>query len=71
MSAELLFQGEIKELNALPKAQKVFPRLGEVPSQVLQIHLTRQFPAIRGCCVWQNLKIGKDSGLGGISQSFQ
>ncbi|MCY7382116.1 MAG: transposase, partial [Microcoleus sp. CAN_BIN18] len=36
MSADLPFQGVIKQLNALPKAKKVFPRLGEVPSQVLQ-----------------------------------
>ncbi len=36
MSAELPFPNEIKQLNALPKAKKVFPRLGQVPSQVLQ-----------------------------------
>ena len=36
MAADLPFPSEIKQLNALPKAKKVFPRLGEVPSQVLQ-----------------------------------
>ena len=36
MSAELRFPGEVDQLNALPDAKKVFPRLGEVPSQVLQ-----------------------------------
>ena len=30
------FPDEVKQLNALPKAKSVFPRLGEVPSQVLQ-----------------------------------
>jgi putative transposase len=30
------FPGEIHQLNNLPKAKKEFPRLGEVPSQVLQ-----------------------------------
>jgi len=30
------FPSEVKQLNALPNAKKVFPRLGEVPSQVLQ-----------------------------------
>ena len=36
MSADLRFPGEVEQLNALPSAKKVFPRLGEVPSQVLQ-----------------------------------
>ncbi|WP_340643482.1 transposase [Phormidium pseudopriestleyi] len=36
MPTDLPFPKEIKQLNALPKAKKVFPRLGEVPSQVLQ-----------------------------------
>ncbi|WP_242541542.1 reverse transcriptase domain-containing protein, partial [Phormidium pseudopriestleyi] len=36
MPSDLPFPNEIKQLNALPKAKKVFPRLGEVPSQVLQ-----------------------------------
>lgn len=36
MSASLKFPGEVEQLNALPDAKKVFPRLGEVPSQVLQ-----------------------------------
>ncbi|MEH2320139.1 RNA-guided endonuclease InsQ/TnpB family protein [Nostoc sp.] len=36
MAAEGLFPSEVKQLNALPFAKKVFPRLGEVPSQVLQ-----------------------------------
>jgi putative transposase len=34
--ADALFPSEVNQLNALPKAKKVFPRLGEVPSQVLQ-----------------------------------
>nr|WP_228050197.1 transposase [Tychonema sp. LEGE 06208] len=36
MPADRPFPGELKQLNALPKTKKVFPRLGEVPSQVLQ-----------------------------------
>lgn len=36
MAADSPFPNEVKQLNALPKAKKVFPRLGEVPSQVLQ-----------------------------------
>jgi putative transposase len=35
-SAADRFPGEIDQLNNLPKAKKEFPRLGEVPSQVLQ-----------------------------------
>ena len=34
--ADVPFPSEVNQLNALPKAKKVFPRLGEVPSQVLQ-----------------------------------
>jgi putative transposase len=34
--ADMPFPSEVNQLNALPKAKKVFPRLGEVPSQVLQ-----------------------------------
>ncbi len=34
--ADAPFPREVNQLNALPKAKKVFPRLGEVPSQVLQ-----------------------------------
>ncbi|WP_370589476.1 RNA-guided endonuclease InsQ/TnpB family protein [Tychonema sp. LEGE 07203] len=34
--ANVPFPSEVNQLNALPKAKKVFPRLGEVPSQVLQ-----------------------------------
>ena len=30
------FPSEVDQLNALPKAKKIFPHLGEVPSQVLQ-----------------------------------
>ncbi len=33
---EVKFPGEIQQLNSLPKAKKEFPKLGEVPSQVLQ-----------------------------------
>ena len=36
LSSELRFPGEIQQLNNLPKAKKEFPRLSEVPSQVLQ-----------------------------------
>lgn len=36
LPADLRFPGEVQQLNALPKAKKDFPRLGEVPSQVLQ-----------------------------------
>ncbi len=36
IAADIPFPREVKQLNALPKAKKVFPRLGEVPSQVLQ-----------------------------------
>ena len=36
MPAGLKFPDEVKQLNALPDAKKVFIRLGEVPSQVLQ-----------------------------------
>jgi putative transposase len=36
MGAEEKFPSEVNQLNALPNAKKVFPRLSEVPSQVLQ-----------------------------------
>ena len=36
LSPELKFPGEIQQINNLPKAKKDFPKLGEVPSQVLQ-----------------------------------
>ncbi|MFB8789597.1 MAG: transposase [Potamolinea sp.] len=36
LPADLKFPGEIKQLNNLPKAKKEFPKLSEVPSQVLQ-----------------------------------
>jgi putative transposase len=36
LSPELKFPGEVYQLNNLPKAKKEFPKLGEVPSQVLQ-----------------------------------
>ncbi|MEH2272287.1 MAG: transposase [Nostoc sp.] len=36
MPADLSFPNEVKQLNALPSAKKVFKRLSEVPSQVLQ-----------------------------------
>jgi putative transposase len=36
LSQPLKFPGEIQQLNNLPKAKKEFPRLSEVPSQVLQ-----------------------------------
>jgi putative transposase len=36
LPADLKFPNEVQQLNALPHAKKEFPRLGEVPSQVLQ-----------------------------------
>jgi putative transposase len=36
ISADTKFPNEIYQLNNLPKAKKEFPRLGEVPAQVLQ-----------------------------------
>jgi putative transposase len=36
LPADLKFPNEINQLNNLPKAKKEFPRLSEVPSQVLQ-----------------------------------
>lgn len=36
MAADAPFPSEVLQLNALPSAKKAFPRLGEVPSQVLQ-----------------------------------
>ncbi len=36
LSPDLKFPGEIQQLNNLPRAKKEFPKLGEVPSQVLQ-----------------------------------
>jgi putative transposase len=36
LSGELKFPNEIQQLNSLPKAKKEFPKLSEVPSQVLQ-----------------------------------
>ncbi len=36
LSADLKFPSEVYQLNNLPKAKKEFPRLSEVPSQVLQ-----------------------------------
>jgi len=36
LPAEVKFPGEIQQLNNLPRAKKEFPRLGEVPSKVLQ-----------------------------------
>lgn len=36
LSCELKFPREIQQLNNLPKAKKEFPKLSEVPSQVLQ-----------------------------------
>jgi putative transposase len=36
LPADLKFPGEVQQLNNLPRAKKQFPKLGEVPSQVLQ-----------------------------------
>ena len=53
LSSELKFPGEIQQLNNLPKAKKEFPRLGEVPSQVLQqaikqLHVAWKYFQVRG-----------------------
>lgn len=48
MPADSPFPGEVKELNALPSAKKVFPRLGKVPSQVLQQALKQLHRAWEG-----------------------
>jgi putative transposase len=48
MPAELTFPNEVKQLNALPMAKKVFPRLGKVPSQVLQQALKQLHRAWEG-----------------------
>lgn len=36
LPGEVKFPGEVNQLNSLPRAKKEFPRLSEVPSQVLQ-----------------------------------
>lgn len=36
LPADFKFPNQVQQLNALPHAQKEFPRWGEVPSQVLQ-----------------------------------
>jgi putative transposase len=48
LPADLGFPGEVQQLNALPKAKKVFPRLGDVPSQVLQQSLKQLHRAWEG-----------------------
>lgn len=48
MAADSLFPSEVNQLNALPNAKKVFPRLGEVPSQVLQQALKQLHRAWEG-----------------------
>ncbi|MGB7709103.1 MAG: transposase [Microcoleus sp.] len=48
MPADSPFPGEAKQLNALPSAKKVFPRLGKVPSQVLQQALKQLHRAWEG-----------------------
>ncbi|MFB8797149.1 MAG: transposase [Microcoleus sp.] len=48
MPADSPFPGEVKQLNALPSAKKVFPRLGKVPSQVLQQALKQLHRAWEG-----------------------
>ncbi|WP_414587125.1 RNA-guided endonuclease InsQ/TnpB family protein [Scytonema sp. PCC 10023] len=41
LPADLKFPGEVYQLNNLPKAKKEFPKLQEVPSQVLQQAIKR------------------------------
>ncbi|WP_226590007.1 RNA-guided endonuclease InsQ/TnpB family protein [Microseira wollei] len=53
LSPELKFPGEVYQLNNLPRAKKEFPKLGEVPSQVLQqaikqLHLSWKYFQERG-----------------------
>lgn len=48
MPADSPFPSEVKQLNALPSAKKVFPRLCEVPSQVLQQALKQLHRAWEG-----------------------
>jgi putative transposase len=48
MAADLKFPSEVNQLNALPNAKKVFPRLSEVPSQVLQQALKQLHRAWEG-----------------------
>ena len=48
MPADRPFPSEVKQLNVLPSAKKVFPRLGEVPSQVLQQALKQLHRAWEG-----------------------
>ncbi len=43
LSPEVKFPNEIQQLNNLPKAKKEFPKLGEVPSQVLQQAIKQLF----------------------------
>lgn len=55
LPAGLKFPGEIQQLNALPHAKKEFPRLGEVPSQVLQQvikQLHRGWESFRSSGIW-------------------
>ena len=48
IAANAPFPSEVKQLNALPGAKKVFPRLSEVPSQVLQQALKQLHRALDG-----------------------
>ncbi|MEH2309781.1 RNA-guided endonuclease InsQ/TnpB family protein [Nostoc sp.] len=48
MATDAPFPSEVLQLNALPSAKKVFPRLGEVPSQVLQQSLKQLHRACVG-----------------------
>ncbi|MEH1928902.1 RNA-guided endonuclease InsQ/TnpB family protein, partial [Nostoc sp.] len=48
MAADAPFPSEVLQLNALPSAKKIFPRLGEVPSQVLQQALKQLHRAWEG-----------------------
>lgn len=48
LPGDLKFPGEVQQLNALPKAKKEFPRLSEVPSQVLQQTIKQLHKAWQG-----------------------
>jgi putative transposase len=48
LPADLKFPNELNQLNALPGAKKEFPKLGEVPSQVLQQAIKQQHHRMGG-----------------------
>ena len=66
--ADTKFPNEVQQLNSLPKAKKDFPRLGEVPSQVLQqtikqLHRSWEYFQSRGFGFPRFKKIGQFKSL--------